>query len=524
MDIENAVKILNEHEEELNNRGISIQQVVLQLEKFSKGIPYTNIIKPCRIGDGIFRLTESKYDELIHQFNQAALSGRLMKFVPASGAATRMFSKLQTYINNSENITLSKLKKDAEFNSSAKAVLEFINGLEKFAFFNELKGILNDSGYSINQINEDYDIAPVIKAMLSENGLNYSFYPKGAIAFHNYSGQPRTAFEEHICEASQLVADQSNNVRIHFTISEEHNEVFLNSVDKTIDDLRSAGIDVVLSFSYQEKSTDTISVNFNNEPFLDNDGKLVFRPAGHGALIENLNNLNGDLILIKNIDNILPSTKNSASIRYDKILTGFLLSVQKEVFSYLRLLENKKVNESIIKEIKKFAADYLSLNIPQEFEKQITDVKAKYLFSKLNRPIRVCGMVRNEGHPGGGPFWIRNTNGETSIQIIEESQVNKNDPNQLKLFQSSTHFNPVDLVCAVKDFKGKNFDLRNYRDENSGLITFKTYQGRELKALELPGLWNGGMADWNTLFVEIPSVTFNPVKEINDLLKPAHQV
>lgn len=524
MNIENVIKTLNEHKAELDNRGITIQQVILQLEKFSKGIPYADIVKPCRIGDSIFKLTESKHDELIAQYNLAAQSGRLMKFVPASGAATRMFSKLQTYINHSEKITLSKLKKDAVSDSTAKTVLEFFKGLEKFAFFEELKRILDDSGYSINQVKEDDDVAPIIRAVLSEYGLNYSFYPKGAIAFHNYQGHQRTAFEEHIYEASQLVADQSKNVKIHFTISEEHKDIFLKSVEKTIDDLRSAGINVVLSFSYQEKSTDTISVTFEHEPFLDNDGKLVFRPAGHGALIENLNNLNGDLIVIKNIDNILPSTRNSSSIRYEKILTGFLLSVQKEVFSYLRLLENKKVNESIIKEIKKFAVDYLSLNIPDDFEKLITDVKAEYLFSKLNRPIRVCGMVKNEGHPGGGPFWIRNTNSETSIQIIEESQVNKKDPNQLKLFQSSTHFNPVDMVCAVKDFKGKNFDLRKYRDENSGLITIKTYQGRKLKALELPGLWNGGMADWNTLFVEISSDTFNPVKEINDLLKPAHQI
>ncbi len=524
MDIENIVKTLNQHKEELDNLGITVQKVIHQLEKFASGISYADIVKPCGIGNGIFKLTDSKHDELIQLYHQAAISGRLMKFVPASGAATRMFSKLQTYLNHSEKITLSGLRKDAVSDSSARAVLDFINGLENFAFFDELKSLLTNSGYDFKKLNENDDIRPIIRKLINEDGMNYSFYPKGAIAFHKYEDRLRTAFEEHIYEASQLVADQFNNVNIHFTISREHEDIFQKSVNKTINDLRNEGFNIILSYSYQEKSTDTISVTFDNKPFLNNDGKLVFRPAGHGALIENLNNLSGDLIIIKNIDNILPSTKNAVSLRYAKILTGFLISVQKEIFSYLRVLEKQKVNDSLITEIKKFAVEYLSLHIPQDFDKQITDNKAAYLFTKLNRPIRVCGMVKNEDHPGGGPFWVRNSGGEISLQIVEESQINKSDPVQLKLFQSATHFNPVDMICAVKNFKGRNFDLKKYVDENSGLITTKTYQGKELKALELPGLWNGGMSDWNTLFVEIPSETFNPVKEITDLLKPAHQV
>lgn len=524
MDAEKLIIQLKKHQNELDKLDITIDQALHQLEIFSRGMPYADIIKPCRINDGIFVIDKSRCDELIEYHKQAALSGRLMKFVPASGASTRMFTNLQSYLNSSGRITLSKLKKDADNNSSVKSVSEFIENIKRFAFFDELREVLKKCKIDLQNLNDKDDITQIIKKTLNPDGLNYSFYPKGAILFHKYAEETRTAFEEHIYEAVELVKDQPGTVRIHFTISEEHTNLFLKIISKTVNDSIAKEVFIKTTFSYQKQSTNTISVTLENELFLDENGQLVFRPGGHGALIENLNDISGDIVLIKNIDNILPATKNKKSVMYTKIMTGFLISIQKELFSYLRILEQKKINESLVAEIKEFASKYFSVQFNNDFHKLITEMKASYLFDKLNRPIRVCGVVKNEGHPGGGPFWVKNSRNEISLQIVEESQIDKNNPTQLKALKEATHFNPVDIVCAVKDYNGNNFNLKKYVDTETGLITNKTHEGKPLKALELPGLWNGGMADWNTLFVEIPKETFNPVKEINDLLNPAHQV
>lgn len=524
MDFERFVNQLKEHHKELEELEISVSQVLHQLEIFSRGIPFADIVKPCRIDDGIFVIDKAKYEELTEYHKQAALSGRLTKFVPASGAATRMFSYLQSYLNSSDRITLTKLKEDAESDSSARSVSEFIYNIKRFAFFNELKEAMKSDKIDPASLSDKDDISKIIKKVLEPDGLNYSFYPKGAILFHKFKEAARTAFEEHLYEAVELVKDQAGTVKIHFTISEEHTNLFLKIISKAINDCIAKDIFIKSTFSYQKKSTNTISVNLDNELFLDENRQLVFRPGGHGALIENLNDLSGDIVLIKNIDNILPSTKNKKSVMYVKIMVGFLISIQKELFSYLRLLEQRKINDSLVSEIKQFASNYFSVQFHNDFDKLITEMKASYLFDKLNRPIRVCGVVKNEGHQGGGPFWVKNSKNEVSLQIVEESQIDKNVPAQLKILKESTHFNPVDIVCAVRDYKGKNFNLKNYVDPNTGLITNKTHEGKPLKALELPGLWNGSMAEWNTVFVEIPPETFNPVKEINDLLKPAHQM
>ena len=524
MDKEEILKELNTHFAEINKFGISTEQIVHQLEIFERGALFADIIKPCKKGDGIFVIDESKHQELLEIHRLAAISGRLIKFVPASGAASRMFSKIQSYLNESEFIPYSKLKEDSAKNSDARSVYEFITNLKYFAFYDQLKAILKNENIDLETISDEDDVSIILKRVLDSKGLNYSFYPKGAILFHKHKEKSRTAFEEHLFEAINLAADQSNSVKIHFTIAEEHSDLVSQIINNSTNELKKGGIKLNVTYSYQKKSTNTISVTLDNKPFKESNGKFVFRPAGHGALIENLNELDCDIVLIKNIDNILPSTKNDESIKYKKLMTGFLVSIQEQIFNYLQMIESKKANGKVISEITKFVSEFLSISLPGEFDKQTTDEKAAYLFSKLNRPLRVCGMVKNEGHPGGGPFFVRDLNGAISIQIVEESQINKENSEHLEIFNASTYFNPVDMVCALRDFKGKKYNLKNYVDGSSGLITTKSYEGKSLKALELPGLWNGSMTYWNTVFVEMPADTFNPVKEINDLLKPAHQV
>ncbi|HSL90504.1 MAG TPA: DUF4301 family protein [Ignavibacteriaceae bacterium] len=524
MNKEKLLRELKEHSSEIVEKGITEKQILDQLEVFERGKLFTDIIKPCVKGDGIFVIDESQYDELLVNYRSAAILGRLTKFVPASGAATRMFKCLQSYLNISETISIAGLKKEMHTDSDAKSVYVLINNIKYFAFYEDLKSLLSIEKFDLDNISDDDDISIILRKVLDSSGLNYSFYPKGAILFHKYNGEKRTAFEEHIFEAAELLIDQSGVLRIHFTISEEHVELFNEIINKAIKHFHKQSVQVNVTYSFQKKSTDTISVTLDNQLFKDSNNKLVFRPAGHGALIENLNDLDADIVLIKNIDNILPSTQNAESVKSKKILTGFLIKLQKQVFNYIKILDSKNVNEIIINEIKSFVSDFLSVLLTDSFERKTTDEKADYLFDRLNRPLRVCGMVKNEGHPGGGPFWARNKNDEVSVQIVEESQINKRDRSKADIFEASTHFNPVDLICAVRDFNGKKFNLKNFVDESSGLITTKTFEGRQLKALELPGLWNGAMAYWNTVFVEIPAETFNPVKEINDLLKPQHRL
>lgn len=522
----NKEKILEElelHNIEIEKLGITKESLKTQLENYERGVLFIKVNRPCTIGDGIQLIDDSVIEELINLNITAAQSGRLTYFVPASGAATRMFKQLQSYLNKSKGVPFDVLKEEIFWDSEAKAVYEFISNIKHFAFYDNLKAILKNENINIDKLNDDDDISIVLKSVLNEGGLNYSFLPKGAILFHKYENEFRTAFEEHVYEVASSSGSR-DNIKIHFTISEEHSQIFSDIISKSVKKIEKNNIQLEVSFSYQKKSTNTITLTDDNQLFKDSLGMPVFRPAGHGALIENINDIEADIILIKNIDNILPSGKNELSGKYKKIMTGYLISVQKEIFSYLRQLENKKINENIIAEIKEFSTRLLSIIFPADFNKQTNQYKSEFLFSVLNRPLRVCGMVKNEGHPGGGPFWVKNTKGEISIQIVEESQINIKNPKQLKIFKASTHFNPVDLVCGVRDYKGRNFGLKDFVDRTAGLITAKSYEGHPIKTLELPGLWNGSMAYWNTIFIEIPAETFNPVKVVNDLLKPAHQL
>ena len=453
------------------------------------------------------------YDDQVRDFT-------IIKFVPASGAASRMFQNLFNFLDNSKgSLSLSDLMNtDNSFNS----VYSFISKIKEFAFYDDLHNALLQNGFKIeNNINQG-EFNRVIDFLLNDNGLGYGKLPKGLLKFHKYPEKNRIAFEEHIVEAVNYGKSANNVANIHFTVSPEHLSRFQEEVNIVLKTYEiQFGIKLNITFSVQKSSTDTIAVTLDNEPFRENN-QLVFRPGGHGALIENLNDLEGDVIFIKNIDNVVPDRLKEPTTKYKKVIGGLLLKLQSKTFSYLKEMEIE-ISFERLDQIAEFAEQELNLNIPFEYNGYNARQKQEFLNHLLNRPIRVCGMVKNEGEPGGGPFWVKNSKGEESLQIVESSQVDSNNPSQMEILRSSTHFNPVDLVCGIKDFKGKPFDLRRYIDPETGFISIKSKDGRKLKAQELPGLWNGAMADWITLFVEVPVITFNPVKTVNDLLRPQHQ-
>jgi hypothetical protein len=507
--------------EKNNSTEISTSLIEEQLKIFYSGVKLPVLAKPCLVGDGIHHINDIEFDELLVLHKEAADAGRLIKFVPASGAASRMFKKLQSILNQFNDFTLEDLKKKSADNSDCKSVIEFLINLPKFAFYEDLKTVLNIDDSGIKELIYKSP-AVILISVLFDKGLGYSSKPKGAIKFHKYRTENRTAFEEQIYEALHYIPDKDGTVKIHFTISKEHTDIFKTIVDnlklKSISDHK-----VEAAFSYQKKSTDTIAVDLENRLIFDKSGNIVQRPGGHGALLENLNDLNGDIVIIKNIDNL--STQNLASdtILYKKLLTGYLVKIQKQVFDLLNSLDRNDFSTKSFEEMMELAEKELYVTKPKDFKEWGDERKFKFLYDKLNRPIRVCGMVKNQGEPGGGPFWIKNEDGSLSLQIVEQAQITMNDESQKKIFQQSTHFNPVDLICGVKDYKDNNFDLHNFIDHKSGIITKKSKDGIELKALELPGLWNGSMADWITIFIEVPINTFNPVKEVNDLLRKEHQ-
>lgn len=518
MNINELIKQSEDYSDQLSHNGISIKDIQKQLELFKKEALHTRIQRACKLNDGISSFYDQDKDDLLKSYELASAKNRLTKFVPASGAATRMFRNIQAYISEHKNINIASLRKDAGSNADAQYVYTFITNLKRFAFYDKLKSILTRDGI------KDDDIDSVLKRVVGITGLNYENYPKGAILFHKYGSECRTAFEEHLFEAIGFCSGNADSIKVHFTISEEHENLFNKIISRGVKHPELSSYKIEVSYSFQKRSTDTISLSEDDQLLKDENGKLVLRPAGHGALIENLNELNADIVIIKNIDNILPSDKNDKSILFKKLMTGYLCRVQAKMFRYLELLELNNSDRSTVEEIAEFASNELSIIIPDRIKTSSPVHSAEYLFEKLNRPIRVCGMVKNEGEPGGGPFWVPDNNSSYSIQIVEQAQINMNDKDQVKVFNDSTHFNPVEIVCGLKDYKGNNFNLKNYVDSSTGLITTKSYGGRKIKTLELPGLWNGAMAYWNTIFVEIPVETFNPVKTINDLLKPAHQL
>ena len=391
-------------------------------------------------------------------------------------------------------------------------------GLKSFPFYKIIHDRIEDS-----YTNEGAEMMAFIREMLEADKLHFDFYPKGLLPFHNYSGQVVTAFEEHLKEGA-LYASSDNMARLHFTVSEQHETMFHEIYQAVKGPLtKSTGVDYIVNFSQQKPSTDTLAVTPENTPFRVNDGSLLFRPGGHGALIENLNDQDADIIFIKNVDNVVVDDYVEEVAFNKEVLAGLLIDLQDKAFFYAKILNKNDLVAEQLTEIQEFVEQQLNVRFSDSFGSFSISEQIEIIKDKINRPIRVCGMVKNEGEPGGGPFWIVDPQGHKSLQIVESAQVDKDNHEQWAIFENSTHFNPVDIVCGVKNYMGEKFNLLNFVDTKQGFISQKTKDGKELKALELPGLWNGAMAYWNTIFVEVPLVTFNPVKTVNDLLKSHHQ-
>lgn len=497
--------------EQIRARGMTVEQLLAQIALFKQGIPFVRLLRPCTVGDGITVLSQSEVERLATVYAQAAAAGRVMKFVPASGAATRMFALLHAYVSGS---TAEDCPEDVHL---------FFRRLHEFAFYDELCACLARDGLTVAELIARRDYRTLIAYILTPRGLDYAHLPKGLIQFHRYGDRVRTPFEEHLAEAVAYTLDHDRRARLHFTVAPEYLERVQAHVERACHEYRQSGVQLLVTLSVQKPSTDTIAVDAHNMPVRDPHGKLVFRPGGHGALLENLNDLQGDIIFIRNIDNVAPVWLTEEICRYKRALGGYLVELQRDVFAYLEAFVQGRADESLLRRGFEFLRARLSLSPPGPIVHATREERRQFLVHQLHRPLRVCGVVRNRGEPGGGPFWVADPQRGPSLRIVESAEVDMSSPHQRAAWESATHFNPVDLVCGVRDYRGEPFDLRAFADRTSGLITVKSQHGRLVKALELPGLWNGGMAYWNTVFVEVPLVTFNPVKTVLDLLRREHQ-
>lgn len=488
---------------------VELNLIKRQYDQIIKGTNFVKLRKPCVLNNGIIKIEKSRKEELIKTQEEYCKSNDVIKFVPASGAASRMFKKLESFMNSdSESI---------QFDEN-KDVARFWDQLEKFPFYNDLSSVIQKNGLDIFTLKKDKNYKTILEFLLTKKGLNYSNLPKALIKFHSYKNEKRTSFEEHVVEAIEYVPNSERKVNLHFTISPEMKENFEDEKNYLVKKYGNE-YEIYISFSYQKKSTDTIALDMENNLFREND-IVLFRPGGHGALIENLNELNHDLVYIKNIDNVQRQEYLSLTVEYKKLIGGLLIQIQKKIYELLVKLE-AGVSKKYLTEVIEFINQELGYEFTWDENLSVEQNKNRVI-GFLNRPIRVCGVVVNEGHPGGGLFWVEKNDGTLSKQIIESGQVDRSNSGQERIFKTSTHFNPVDLACSLKDFKGNKFDLTKFVDNSAVFVAIKSHSGRELKALELPGLWNGAMADWITIFVEVPKETFTPVKEVNDLLLAYH--
>ncbi len=496
----------------LEKKGISESQIAEQLACFEKGFPFLQLDGAASIEKGILAPQGDEIDVYLQAWDAYKQGEKtIVKFVPASGAASRMFKDMFEFLGADYDVPTNAFEK------------KFFDNVHNFAFFADLDAACEkNNGKGIDALMAEGNYKAVVANLLESAGLNYGALPKGLLKFHSYENGVRTPLEEHLVEGALYAAGKTGQVNVHFTVSTEHRELFKQLVDEKVAEYaQKYGIEYKVSFSEQKPSTDTIAADMENKPFRDN-GKLLFRPGGHGALIENLNDLDADIVFIKNIDNVVPDRLKDETVTYKKLIAGVLVTLQKKAFEYLELLDGGKYTHEQLEEIIRFVQQNLCCR--KNDIKDLEDAELViYLRKKLNRPMRVCGMVKNVGEPGGGPFLAYNPDGTISLQILESSQIDMKDPEKKAMFEKGTHFNPVDLVCAVRNYKGEKFNLVDYVDKATGFISYKSKSGKELKALELPGLWNGAMSDWSTIFVEVPLGTFNPVKTVNDLLREQHQ-
>lgn len=491
---------------QIAQRGISKEQLETQLKEFETGFPFLKLEAAASVGNGIVAPNENERKEYVDAWKAYKAEGhRVVKFVPASGAASRMFKNMFAFVDANYDVPTTDFEK------------KYFDEIEKFAFYDALNDVcVKNEGMGIKALMAEGKYKAVAANMLKPEGLNYGQLPKGMLLFHKYAEGARTPMEEHLVEGA-LYAASNGEAHVHFTVSHDHLAYFKAKVAEKADMFaKKYGIKYDITFSEQKPSTDTVAANPDNTPFRESDGSLLFRPGGHGALIENLNEIKADVIFIKNIDNVVPDRLKPETVEWKQVIAGILVSLQKKAFEYLRKLD-AGVNDAELQEIAAFVEKNLCTK-PKSCK-----VDAEYLRNKLNRPMRVCGVVKNVGEPGGGPFLTYNQDGTVSLQILESSQIDTNNADYMKMFTQGTHFNPVDLVCAVKDYKGQSFNLPDFVDKTTGFISSKSKGGKELKALELPGLWNGAMSNWSTIFVEVPLGTFNPVKTVNDLLREQHQ-
>ncbi|MFP4256285.1 MAG: DUF4301 family protein [Desulfobacterales bacterium] len=506
-------------------QGLTLEEVERQIAIFEKGAPYARLDRPCTVGDGIKRLSDQDLEKYIRVYEHAAARREITKFVPASGAATRMFKSLLKIAGESEKIDYNAVSDLAEKQGGDYAeVLRFMENIDKFAFYPSLFSRMKYDGLNLDSLCRQGDFTDIIDYVLSGKGLGYAEKPKGLILFHRYPSGARTAFEEHLVEAAAYVKDRKGVSRLHFTVSPEHREGFEGLLRRIRGDYEGVyGVRYSVGFSEQSSSTDTIAVDMDNRPFRDEQGNLVFRPGGHGALIGNLNRMEGDVIFIKNVDNVVPDRLKDETYRWKKVLGGYLFRVEEKINGHLDRICSENPEEEDIEAAMAFVEKELCIGLPEDIVYAESDKKQAFLKDRLKRPLRVCGMVPSTGEPGGGPFWVKGANGETSIQIVENAQIDPESSEQHAILKRLTHFNPVDIAASVRDRSGNPYDLDKFIDQGAVFISVKSKDGRELKALEHPGLWNGAMAEWNTVFVEVPLITFNPVKTVNDLLKDEHQ-
>ena len=506
---------------QLKNHGISIEQAEQQLKTLIKGLSHARLTKAALSGSGITIAGSEEIKDFISKYDSYKGKINVHKFVPASGAATRMFKVLHEVdeICRQPDFNPRILQKDAY-----KAFNESIERLGDFAFYDDLEAMMKRKGHNLRNTIKNMQYHVILEYLLGAEGINYGNLPKGLIKFHKYKEGARTAFEEHLVEGAFYALTGKDAVKLHLTVSPEHRGLFREKLEEKKDYYeKRLRVKFEVTFSIQKTSTDTIALDERNEPFRENDGTLHFRPGGHGALLENLNETDADIVFIKNIDNVQPDRNKEEISAYKKLLAGILLEYQEKTFSYIsRIDKGEDEIAGLADEIQLFLKNKLGTLVNLKKFQSRGDI-LHLLRKKLDRPIRVCGMVRNIGEAGGGPYWALQADQSTSLQIIESSQVNHKDPEQEAIYNSATHFNPVDLVCGLKDHHGKKFDLLKYRDPDTFFLSRKFRNGKALKAYELPGLWNGAMADWNTVFVEVPLVTFAPVKMLNDLLRPEHK-
>lgn len=501
--------------EQLSRKGITTEKLQSQLDRFKSGFPYLRIKSSAHVGSGIKRLTADEEAAAIDRWHSyLADGGDVIKMVPASGAASRMFKNLFAFLDGESDSPLP-----------GSPVDELIKNIGHTPFKSELDAVLRRvCDCSLETAINEKRYKDIITALIGHDGMNYGALPKGLLSFHMYAdGSVRTPLEEQLAEGAQTARKSDGTVRVHFTVSPAHHRLFTDKIAAVLPALeKSFGVKYDVTLSEQKPSTDTIAANPDNTPFRDEDGNLVFRPGGHGALIENLNDLDAAVVFLKNIDNVTPDNRRSDTVRYKEIIAGYLIAAHDKISGYIERINRGAYGIDDLREMIHFLHD--TLNVRNDELKSMEDAElALYIKDKLNRPLRVCGMVRNEGEPGGGPFIAYNPDGTSSPQILESTQIDPANTEYMEMMKSATHFNPVDLVCYIKDTDGNKFNLPDHVDSRAGFISSKSLHGKELKAMELPGLWNGAMSDWNTIFIEVPITTFNPVKTVNDLLRPAHQ-